>query len=359
MKILVVHPYFRELGGAEQVFLHIVNGLAERKKDVVVLSELINKNQFKRINEENVLCIPYGAPNFKVNRFQVYQKQLWHIFISNRLRKRIGTAELEILTQDVMFLLNVGMRKVAYVHFPENIWRLEGANQRFRNLWRLFYLPLLLYLHRQVQKIDVLLCNSEFTKEAIMRKWGRKAEVIYPPVDVEDFHPAPKEDFVVTVGRFVRTKNYESIVEVAKLMPQFKFIIMGRRQKYDAYYQKIKKSKPDNLILVPDAPRTEMLSILSKAKIYLHTMVDEHFGISVVEAMAAGCIPIVHNSGGTKEAIGSFGYTYNTVDECVDRISRAFNTTVSPEKISKYTKRFSSNNFKEALIKTLQDYKFL
>jgi alpha-1,2-mannosyltransferase len=360
MKILVVHPYFREVGGAEQVFLHTVDALTEKKKEVTILSELPKHDgEFKEISKENVLNIPYDAPNFKLKKVQAYQKLLWQVFAKNRLRKRIGTAELEILTQDVMFLLNVGKRKVAYVHYPENIWHLENANKRFLNIWKIFYMPLLLYMRQQVKKIDVIFCNSEFTKKAIMRKWGREAKVIYPPVDVENFSPAKKEDFIVTVGRFVRTKNYELIVEVAKRIPQLKFIIIGRKQEHDTYYQKIKKSKPSNLILATDLSTAEMSSLLSKARLYLHTMIGEHFGISVVEAMASGCIPIVHNSGGTREVIGNFGYIYNDLDECIDCIFQALKSTAKPEKIAEHSTRFSSVTFKNALIENLEKNGFL
>ncbi len=47
-----------------------------------------------------------------------------------------------------------------------------------------------------------------------------------------------------------------------------------------------------------NAPYSELLGLLGEAVAGLHTMRDEHFGISVVEYMAAGAIPIAHNSGG-------------------------------------------------------------
>lgn len=47
-----------------------------------------------------------------------------------------------------------------------------------------------------------------------------------------------------------------------------------------------------------NAPYAELRSLLGEAVGGLHTMTDEHFGISVVEYMAAGVVPIAHNSGG-------------------------------------------------------------
>ncbi len=359
MKALIVHPYSRELGGARQVFLQTTKALVKNLGKVVILGELSKQDFNNEIQDYSFLQIPYGSCSFRLHRFQVYQKLFWHLLSKKKHRKEVGCVELEMLTQDVMFLLNVGKRKVAYVHYPENLWRLEGKNTRFRDIWKIFYFPVVIYLRQQARKIDLLLCNSEYTERAIMRKWRRKAKVVYPPVDVESFSPAPKEDLIISVGRFVRPKNFELIIEVAKKLPQFKFIIVGRRPSSDAYFRKIANLKPSNLTILADLSRAELCSLMNKAKVYLHTMIGEHFGISVVEAMAAGCIPIVNAVGGSKEVIGNFGFTYNEIDECVACILKAFKSLANPEEVAEHAKRFSSKNFREEIVRTLEQNGFL
>ncbi len=258
-----------------------------------------------------------------------------------------------------MFLLGVGRKKVAYVHYPENLWRLESSSSHGKRLWKLFYLPILLSLRKQVSHVDLFLCNSNYTKKAISQKWGRNAEVIYPPVDVENFSPAQKEDFVVSVGRFVKTKNYELVIEVAKRMPSVKFVIIGRKQISDPYFEKIRRMKPKNVELLANAPFDVLASTIGRAKVYLHAMVGEHFGISVVEAMAAGCIPVVQNSGGTKESIADFGYAYGDVEECVGYIKKALDSNKDPRLIAEHAERFSSENFRKTFVATLQSKGFI
>jgi alpha-1,2-mannosyltransferase len=349
--VLVIHPYFHSLGGAEQVFLHTVNALAEREKEVYVLGELPKQSKFRDLVSANVVGIPYSKHGFRFRRFQVYQRFIYHELFRSKLRRKIGAVDLEVLTQDPMSLLDVGKKKVAYVHYPENLWHLDTASALLRSFWRIFYLPVSLSLQRQVNKIDLILCNSNYTRKAIQTKWKRTATVLYPPVDVENFKPAPKKDLVVSVGRFVRTKNFEIVLEVAKRLPQLKFVIIGRKESYDPYYSKINSSKPDNVTLLANLSSSEMSSVLGTARVYLHTMIGEHFGIRVVEAMAAGCLPI--------EIVDRVGCTYDDIDECVDCINRALSSKQDPKSIAEGAQKFSSDNFKKAFLRTLESKGFL
>ncbi|MDR2719231.1 MAG: glycosyltransferase, partial [Nitrososphaerota archaeon] len=207
--------------------------------------------------------------------------------------------------------------------------------------------------------VDVLMCNSCYTQKAIMDSWGRKAELVYPPVDVENFKPAQKESLVVSIGRFTPVKNYELTLQVAKRLPDVKFIIVGRKTSNDPYFDKLAALKPDNVDLIAGATRAEVSILLGRAKIYLHSMIGEHFGISVVEAMAAGCIPVVHNSGGPKEAVGNYGFLYNNVEECVKAIAEALQSNVNSNDIAEQAKMFSTDNFKKNFIKILESHGFL
>ncbi len=359
MKILINHPYLEEVGGAEQVFSQIIRALIGEHQDIVVLSGETSKSNLIAFEDRGIALVSYSNAVFRLRRFQVYQKFLRHEFRKKSLKRKIGTVDLEILTQDVMFLIGAGKKRIAYVHYPENLWRLESTNILKRMFWRVLYFPVLVYSRKQIAHVDLFVCNSQYTRKAILNKWKRNAEVVYPPVDVRNFSPSLKEDFVVTVGRFVRTKNYELVVEVAKQMPTVKFMIIGRKQNSDTYYEKIERVKPPNVELLTNVSPDVMSSVLSRAKVYLHTMVGEHFGISVVEAMAAGCIPVVHNIGGTKESIANFGYAYGDVEECVGYIRKALDSNKDPRLIAEHAERFSSENFRKTFVATLQSKGFI
>jgi len=225
------------------------------------------------------------------------------------------------LTQNVGLDVGRGRTTVAYVHYPEYFYHLErGTNRAF---WQLYYLPLHLYLKHSVGQVDHLIANSYFTRDEIRRRWNLDATVIYPPVDVEDFAPLePREKTVISVGRIVPAKNFLEVAMIASKMRNVVFKIVGVIQD-EEYYDTLLRMKPSNLQILPDLPRSALLSELGKASAYLHCVRKEHFGISVVEAMAAGCIPVVHESGGPKEIVnGGYGYTYRTIEDAVEAISR-------------------------------------
>jgi glycosyltransferase involved in cell wall biosynthesis len=359
-KILVVHPYFNVVGGAEEVMLKILEVLIERSQDCSLLGELPPRSIFDTLSVSNIKQIPYcSETDFKSKRFQTHQHLLRHLKLKGGLRKKMGKMDLEISTQELMYSIDAGKKRVAYIHFPENLSRMQNPALRHRWVWKLFYLPITFQIKRQVKKTDLLMCNSLYTKKAIMDYWGRDAEVVYPPVDVESFKPVQKEPLVVSVGRFSPAKNYEMIIQVARQMPNVKFVIIGRKYLHDTYYDKIAALKPDNITLIADVTRDNVSVLLGRAKIYLHSMIGEHFGISVVEAMAAGCVPVVHDSGGPKEICGSLGFFYDDVETCVKVIGEALQSNVDPCVFVERAKMFSVDSFKKNFVLSLERNGFL
>jgi glycosyltransferase involved in cell wall biosynthesis len=94
-----------------------------------------------------------------------------------------------------------------------------------------------------------------------------------------------------------------------------------------------------------------LLSIMREAKVYFHPMVGEHFGISIVEAMAAGLVPIVADVGGPTEFVPN-KYHFHTFKEAVEIISTAFNTAYTERvQISNSVSKFSILNYIEGFQK--------
>jgi glycosyltransferase involved in cell wall biosynthesis len=189
-----------------------------------------------------------------------------------------------------------------YVHYPYD-HELYGGKYR-SYLWRVYSAPArFIYENLYPQKEAILLTNTIFTKKLIKKVWGRDALVMYPPVPQYTFGlENNRRNAIVGLGRISREKRYEILLRIAESMPHIQFHIIGSCIPYNlAYLEDLKRSASENVKFHINANHKEKEEVLRSAKVMLHSMYQEHFGIAIPEAMSAGLIPVVHNSGGAKE----------------------------------------------------------
>jgi glycosyltransferase involved in cell wall biosynthesis len=181
-----------------------------------------------------------------------------------------------------------------------------------------------------------LLTNSKFVQDIIKRFLHRNSLVIYPPIDVETFASTslgkPRQGSIVAVvASYTPKRHLEQVPLIAKYSKHARFVIMGKADDYSASTLAALKEHTrmlhveDRVTMLQNVPIKQLLETLSKAKVYLHTMPQDHFGISVVEAMASGCVPVVHKSGGPWIDIldkhqGTYGFSYSTPAEAAKYI---------------------------------------
>jgi glycosyltransferase involved in cell wall biosynthesis len=211
----------------------------------------------------------------------------------------------------------------------------------------------------------LVLANSHYTAHEIEAFSGKHVEVLYPPFtsSIQNIPPQPKKDLVVTTSRFEGNKKLEKIPKIAaKTDSNIQFAIIGRlydKSTLDRLQAQVKKlGLVDRVKFYPDLPAEEKLRMLASAKVYLHTMVGEHFGIAIVEAMASGCIPISHNSGGMVEFVPKEN-RYETIEQAADRINTAIagwsiDKTERPKQIAD---QFSINNFSCRFMELFSKYR--
>jgi len=143
--------------------------------------------------------------------------------------------------------------------------------------------------------------------------------------------PRTKRNLVVTVGRAVPIKRLEIFWEVASLCPEYEFAMLLTRDPHVVEYSNdLARGSPPNGKTIIDPLKATYDKYLGEAKVYLHTMKDEHFGITIVEAMSAGCVPIVHDSGGPKEIVSEeIGFRWQSIEEIPGLIDEASNMSPS------------------------------
>ncbi len=175
------------------------------------------------------------------------------------------------------------------------------------------------------KRIDYFVYNSKFTQKIIQPQLNNSPSiVIYPPVDTASFHTnsVKKEKIILAVGRFDQTmqaKRQDILIstfkQISHQIPQWKLVLAGGTTNTKAWVDPLKKQASGYPIEFAVNPSWQTLKQLYlSASIFWHAAgfgIDpakhpekmEHFGITTVEALAAGCIPIVYNGGGLPEII--------------------------------------------------------
>ena len=227
-----------------------------------------------------------------------------------------------------------------------------------------------LYRRQQITLNHKLVCMTKFTKQMFLQGYNHVTSppIIYPPVDLTPFWqevPINKEPTIVTLGRFSFGKRQIEQIKLAKQLPQFHFHIIGF--KADAnYFDKceriIQELKLTNVTLHPNASHVRMIDYLQGSTYFLHTLLYEPFGITAVQAIAAGCLPIVHNSGGQIETVPTSDLRYDTLDDVPHLLKRiqtkeqVFKQQLLRELQEHIQENFTTLHFQKAMTPILEKF---
>jgi glycosyltransferase involved in cell wall biosynthesis len=229
-------------------------------------------------------------------------------------------------------------------------------------------------------RINNVVCNSNFTKKIIDAEFGVKSLVIYPPVDVVQVKPKHKENVILSVGRFsslMQSKKQDMLIETFKKMHDegskgWRLVLAGGVEvgadKFVASLKDLSEGYPIEIVKSPNF--SDLKNLYGKSRVFwsasgfeedenTHPQKVEHFGITVVEAMSAGCVPVVFNAGGHKEIVdnGETGFLWSSADELSRLTNELMGDKVLLRKLSqsaiKKSVAFGYENFKSDFKKIL------
>lgn len=201
---------------------------------------------------------------------------------------------------------------ISYVHSPMRYaWDLQhqylresGLNKGLKGFIakRLLH-KLRMWDYRTANGVDHFIANSQFIARRIKKVYGRDADVIYPPVNIDRFVVKEnKDDFYVTASRLVPYKKVDLIVEAFSHMPNKKLIVIGD----GGDMTKIKNKATKNIELLGYQSNEILVDYMQRAKAFIFAA-EEDFGISPVEAQACGTPVIAFGKGGSLETVRPLG----------------------------------------------------
>lgn len=234
-----------------------------------------------------------------------------------------------------------GCKVGCYVHYPtistDMLQRVSQRETAFNNpslvsrsaaltSIKILYYRLFAYIYGLAgSRSDVVMVNSTWTYGHIKSLWGvgDRAVIVYPPCDILEFmrieltgkREMPVQS-ILSVAQFRPEKNHQLQIDSfskfldkypVKDRSKFKLLLVGgcRDGKDAQRVEELRKYAEDMGVLSYvefklNIPFCDLKVLMANATIGLHTMRDEHFGIGVVELMAAGTITLAHDSGGPK-----------------------------------------------------------
>lgn len=389
LKAAIYDPYLDTLGGGERYCLTVGEILLKNKYQVDLFwsgePSIINQAE-KRFNLDlkGINCLPdiFGLVPQKIDLIEdenldnLHSQSISRQNIFQKIKNFIKKYQT-LSKYDLVFYLSDG--SIPFLFSKKNFLHIQVP---FVNKTTLSEKIIDIFKNKFIHEV---ICNSQFTSKFLTKFPETKIQILYPPVDVEKFIVAKdKENIILSVGRFdniLNSKKQDILIEAFKKLFQaqpdlkWKLVLMGGSREipsenhYLIHLQHLSQNLPIEFVVNPDFEKLK--EVYSKAKIYwhaagygvdeyLHPEETEHFGMSVVEAMASGAVPLVVAKGGLTEIVSNSknGYTWQNIDELVAKTKLLLVTPKDLEKLSteviSYSQQFSKEKFENQLLNLIK-----
>lgn len=307
MKIGLFSPYLDTLGGGEKYLF-----------DIAVC--LVDKHEIDIFwNDKGILAKAEYRFNISLSKVNCVN----NIFSGrNSIKKSLLTKKYDVIfyVSDGSFPILLSKRNFLIIQFPVN-WIVVNPVYRVK-----------------LTRIKTIICYSDFVKKYLVKKFKKETIVIAPQIDIERNKSINKENIILSVGRFTKgmnRKKQEILIKTFKELVEdgfkgWKLVIVGSYRDEDKDFYDFLNSESQNypIEVLGNISYSQLQELYNKAKIYWHAAgydedLDnhpekaEHFGITTVEAMRCGAVPIVIDAGGQSEIVenGKSGYKWSNLNE--------------------------------------------
>ena len=355
--------------------IRVITSMSECLNKIGVVPDWISYQcSFKTDDLSKIHSIPIKAKLKIINAWNRGLGEIKYIKLNKIISKMSKEYDLVINSNNVLSGIENGDNFLHYIHFPREARVMSEYNNSvykskfFNTLFHTIYVPYL----KNINTGYGIIVNSEFSRKAIQKAYGIPIEdcsVFYPPIAIKKKlnknNEIKKLNTVISVGRFGKDKNQFQQIKIAEKLPQLKFIICGYTsnnvsKEYFNYCESyIKKNNIQNVLLKKNASSSELEKIHSASQFFLHTMREEPFGISTVEAILNGCIPVVHNSGGSAEIVRKEQLLYSDISDATNKLKLVCNMNQNHQsqlinELKNGIKKYDELNFKNSFTNKLK-----
>jgi glycosyltransferase involved in cell wall biosynthesis len=341
-RILLLHPMLRPPGGAAAVGAWTIEVLKDRY-DVTVLSQCkpeiaaVNRFYGTNLRESDFSLILPSRPMRLLFGLDPDKASIQPVAYMMRLCRRYRRAYDTVIATGTEEM-DLGGPGLNYVHYPylARFWgKYRDSGAGWMGWLRGETRPWMLLAGIRVERIrqSTILANSDWTGRKIEQGYGIRPRTLYPPV------PAParvmgwaeRDESFVSMGTLHDGKRMDWIIgvlgKVRQRHPGIRLHLVGPRDNRaagGAFYARLRNLVEENrkwVELHDDLPRAELFELMGRCRYGIHALRDEHFGIAPAEALLAGCVPFVHDSGGQVEIVGRDPRLCYQDEDAVEKIS--------------------------------------
>lgn len=302
MKIYINGRFLTQnLTGVQRYAWEMVKAIDE----IIEHDYMLKKNEYIVITPKNILFVP-KLKNINVVHRGYFKGHLWE------------QLELPFFTADG-FLINfcggapiIKCNQTVTIHDAA----VSAMPQSFSCLFRLWYTILFKIFGRTLEKVFTV---SEFSRNELEKYYGipkEKIIVTYNGIDhisstdednrILDTNKIRDTDYILAVSSLNPSKNFGLIIDVAKVLQDKIFVIVGGGN--SAVFRKINIDVPPNVIFVGHVTDEELIALYKHAKVFIYPSIYEGFGIPPLEAMVNGCPAIVSDLPVFHEVYGNWAY---------------------------------------------------
>ncbi|HDU6275315.1 TPA: glycosyltransferase family 4 protein [Klebsiella pneumoniae subsp. pneumoniae] len=309
LNVGIVADWFITYAGSEKVVAEFLDVFPEAELYSVV-DFLSSENKSHFVNKNITTTFIQNFP-FARKKYQSYLPFM-----------PLAIEQLDVSKHDVILSSSHAVAKgvltgpdqlhISYIHSPiRYAWDLQHQYLRESNLHKGFKGLLAKWILHNIRiwdcrtsnGVDHFIANSKFIARRIKKVYGRNADVIYPPVDVERFTlNENKEQYYFTASRLVPYKRIDLIVEAFSHMKDKKLVVIGDGPEMN----KIKAKATSNIEILGYQSNSVMVDYMRNARAFVFAA-EEDFGITPVEAQSCGTPVIAYGKGGALETIRPIG----------------------------------------------------
>lgn len=346
MKAGIYSPYWDTLGGGEYYAGSVAKAMVNAGYDVDLFS-----TDNKIINKLN--------DRFNIGLRASVNAEAVKIFSQNVFKKK------QYFTKyDILFFVSDG--SIPFLFAKKNILHFQVP---FRHVNR----------HKLINSLKFttihhVVCNSQFTKNIIDQEFRSNSTVVYPAVNPISNKNISKNNIILSVGRFdnlMQSKRQDVLIDTFKKMDlkNWRLVLVGGVLHGNKFVEELKnQAKEYPIEILANATFQNLQTLYAQAKIFWHAagygfniedhpQKAEHFGISTVEAMSAGAIPVVFNGGGLKEIVDvKSGYLWNDPNQLIQMTRKAIDQLDNQDfinQIKSKSHQFSTEVFNEKFQKII------